>query len=71
VHGGAWGVVATIRKGLAMMISASDCMAKALEMDAKAVASTYKPAKALYELLAYEWRYSHDQAIWQDSAKPC
>jgi len=52
-----------------MMISASDCMAKALELDAKAATSTYEPAKALYHLLAEEWRYSHDQAIWQDSGK--
>jgi hypothetical protein len=37
-------------------------------MDAKAVASTYEPAKALYALLASEWRYSYDQVIWQDSA---
>jgi hypothetical protein len=51
-----------------MMISASDCMAKALEMDAKAATSTYEPDKALYRLLAHEWRSSHDQAIRQDAA---
>jgi hypothetical protein len=53
-------------KGLAMTISATDCMAKALELDAKAASSTYEPDKALYRLLAKEWRTSHDRAIWQD-----
>ena len=51
------------------MISAIDCMAKALEMDAKAATSTYAPDKALYRHLAEEWRYSYDQAIWQEPPK--
>ena len=68
------GVVATVPeglapKGLATMISASDCMKKALEMDAKAAVSTHEPAKALYRLLAREWRSSHDHVIWQDAAE--
>jgi hypothetical protein len=41
-------------------------MAGALAMDAKAAASTYEPAKALYEMLAGEWRNSYHHAIWRD-----
>jgi hypothetical protein len=53
-----------------MKMSANECMAKALEMDAKAAGATYEPAKVLYRLLANEWRYSHDQAIRRDSMRP-
>jgi hypothetical protein len=51
-----------------MMMSASDCMVRALEMDARAANCAHEPAKTLYQRLADEWRHSYDHAIWREDS---
>jgi hypothetical protein len=49
------------------MRSAEDCLAKALEMEARARTCAAAPERAELLSMAHSWRNIAQQALWQDN----